>query len=322
MKAVQIIARSQPVFVNAPVPALRPGHALIKTLRLSLCGSDIRHLHYLPDERYPTEPGDTGHEMVGIIDAIDAPEGDFQVGDHVLALAPDHRAMAEYYLAPVEHLIPIDNAVPLEHSVQAQQLGTVLYAAQSLPDVRGKSVAVIGQGSAGLYFNLALRERGAAKIIALDLKQYRLAYSRRYGATHTLHNANGSPLDAILALNGGTLPDVVVEAAGEEASIALAVDIARDNGFILLFGVPRFEWVRFPYLQFFWKTLSAKAIVHATRDPDHACTRQALEWIRARKVDVASMITHTFKFEDVMQAYELHHLQDEGAVKIVIDMEA
>jgi len=33
------------------------------------------------------------------------------------------------------------------------------------------------------------------------------------------------------------------------------------------------------------------------------------------------MITHTFKFQDVLEAYELHHLQDEGAVKIVIDME-
>ena len=33
------------------------------------------------------------------------------------------------------------------------------------------------------------------------------------------------------------------------------------------------------------------------------------------------MITHTFKFEDVLEAYALHHLQDESAVKIVIDME-
>ena len=33
------------------------------------------------------------------------------------------------------------------------------------------------------------------------------------------------------------------------------------------------------------------------------------------------MITHTFKFDDVLAAYELHRIQDEGAVKIVIDME-
>ena len=321
MKAVQIIARSQPVFVDAPRPQLRPGHALIKTLRLSLCGSDIRHLHYLPDHRYPTQPGDTGHEMVGVIDAIDAPEGSFKVGDLVLALAPDHRAMAEYYLAPVDNLLPVDPAVPLEHSVQAQQLGTVLYAAQRLPDVRGQTVAVIGQGSAGLYFNAALRDRGAARIIALDLKAYRLRYSRHFGATHTIHNRDGCVADALRAANDGELPDIVVDAAGEEAAIALAVDIVREDGFILLFGVPRAEWMNFPYLKFFWKTLSAKAIVHATRDPDHACTRQALEWIRSGKIDVARMITHTFAFDQVMDAYELHHLQDEGAVKIVIDME-
>ena len=38
-------------------------------------------------------------------------------------------------------------------------------------------------------------------------------------------------------------------------------------------------------------------------------------------VDTGRMITHTFKFDQVLEAYELHHMQDEGAVKIVIDME-
>ena len=34
------------------------------------------------------------------------------------------------------------------------------------------------------------------------------------------------------------------------------------------------------------------------------------------------MITHSFRFDDVFEAYDLHRLQDEGAVKIVVDMEA
>ena len=71
MKAVQIIARGQPVIVEAPKPQLRADHAIIKTLRLSLCGSDVRHIHYLPDHSYPTQAGETGHEMVGVIEAID-----------------------------------------------------------------------------------------------------------------------------------------------------------------------------------------------------------------------------------------------------------
>ena len=322
MKAVQIIARGQPVFVDAPKPELRPGTAIVKTLRLGLCGSDVRHLHYLPDDRYPTDIGETGHEMVGVIEAIDPAHNGCQVGDRVLCLAPDHRAMTEYYRAPVDRLLPLDPETPLEHSVQAQQFGTVLYAAKTLPDLRGATAAVIGQGSAGLWFNFALQKLGAAKIIALDLKAYRLNYSKSYGATHTIHNAGINAADALRQLNGGDLPDVVIEAAGEAESIRLAVEITRETGFALIFGVPRFETMNFPIFEFFWKSVTLQSNVGTINDPGHASTRQALDYINSGAVDVGRMITHSFKFADVFEAYELHRLQDEGAVKIVVDMEA
>lgn len=319
MKAVQIIARGKPVFVDAPKPELKPGHALIKTLRLSLCGSDIRHLHYLRDEDYPLPPGDTGHEMVGRVEAIDG--GDFSVGEVALTLAPDHGAMADYYLAPVQNLLRLDSALPLEHAVQAQQLGTVLYASQALPDLRGKTVAVIGQGSAGLWFNTVLRERGAGRIIALDRKAYRLNYSKHFGATHTLHNESVEPVAALKAMNDGALPDVAIEAAGEPESIALTPMITRRYGFILFFGCPRQQTMDFPMYEFFWRNFTTRSVVGAINDPGHACTKMALEWIGSGVADAAGMITHTFGFDDVFEAYELHHLQDEGAVKIVVDME-
>ena len=319
MKAVQIIVRGKPVFVDAPKPELKPGHALVKTLRLSLCGSDIRYLHYLRDEYYPLPPGNTGHEMVGRVEAIDG--GDFAVGEAALVLAPDHGAMADYYLAPVENLLRLDSAMPPEHAVQAQQLGTVLYASRALPDVKGKTVAIIGQGSAGLWFNTMLRERGAGRIIALDRKAYRLNYSRHFGATHTLHNESVDVAETLKEMNDGALPDVVIEAAGEAGSIALAPMITRRNGFILLFGVPRTQRMDFPIYEFFWRNFTTRSVVGAIVDPGHACTKMALEWIGSGVADAAGMITHTFKFEDVFEAYELHHLQDEGAVKIVVDME-
>ncbi len=322
MKAVQIIARGQCAFVEAPKPSLLPGSAIVKTLRLSLCGSDVRHLHYLPAAHYPSAIGETGHEMVGVVEAIDpAYDGGIKAGDRVLCLAPDHRAMCEYYRAPIDRLLPFPAGTPLEQAVQAQQFGTVLYAAKSLPDLRGKTVAVIGQGSAGLWFNFALKQRGAAKIIALDLKAYRLAYSKRFGASDSLHNSGSATADALRALNGGALPDVVIEAAGEAEAIRLAVEIARENGFILYFGVPRFETIDFPIFEYFWKSLTARANVGTIKEPGHASTRQALQLISDGRVPVADMITHRFKFADVFEAYELHRIQDEGAVKIVIDME-
>ena len=321
MKAVQIIARGHCAFVEAPKPSLQPGSAIVKTRRLALCGSDIRHIHYLPDDRYPSPIGETGHEMVGTVEAIDPASGTVKPGDTVLCLAPDHRAMCEYYRAPIDRLLPFPAGTPLEHAVQAQQFGTVLYAAKSLPDLRGKTAAVIGQGSAGLWFNFALKQRGAARIIGIDLKAYRLAYSRRYGATDALHNAGISTADALCEINGGRLPDVVIEAAGEAEAIRLAIEVVRENGFVLYFGVPRFETMDFPIFDFFWKSLTARSNVGTINEPNHASTRQALQWISDGTVPVADMITHTFKFADVIEAYELHRIQDEGAVKIVIDME-
>ena len=321
MKAVQIIARGKPVFVDAQKPALLPETAIVRTLRTSLCGSDIRHLHHLPESSYPTAAGETGHEMVGVVEAIDSSASPVQPGDRVLCLAPDHRAMCEYYRAPVDYLLPLAADVQLEHAVQAQQLGTVLYACQALPDLRSKSVAVIGQGSAGLWFNEALRRLAADKIIALDTKMYRLAYSPHFGATHTICNADESPLPALREICGGALPDVVIEAAGEEESIRLAVEMARIGGFILWFGVPRFETMDFPFFDMFWKRIATRGMVGAAEDSEHACTRRALDWISRGEVNAAAMITHTFKFDDVFEAYALHRLQDEGAVKIVIDME-
>ena len=107
MKAVQVVARGKAKFVDVPLPTLRPGHVLVRTRRLSLCGSDIRMLHFAPADAYPFPPGTTGHEMVGVIEDIDAPGSPLRVGDTVLALAPNHQAMAEYFLAPVEHVIPL-----------------------------------------------------------------------------------------------------------------------------------------------------------------------------------------------------------------------
>jgi L-iditol 2-dehydrogenase len=322
MKAIQIVTRGNPQFIDTPKPELQDGYAIVKTQRISLCGSDIRWIHHRPESDYPSAPGVTGHEVVGIITEIADNDAGLQVGDRVLALAPNHQAMAEYYLAEVDHLLKLDDRISLEEAVQAQQFGTVLYAAKALPDVTGKTVAIIGQGSAGLWFNWVLRERGANKIIALDLKAYRLQYSKQYGATHTIHNEDMDLISALKAINDGELPDIIIEAAGEKESINLAVDIVMDNGFILYFGVPRFETLDFPFNQYFFKTLTAKAMVHATQEKNHTSTRRALELIASGTVDVKPMLTHNFAFKDVLQAYELHRLQDEGAIKIIVDMES
>jgi threonine dehydrogenase-like Zn-dependent dehydrogenase len=320
MKAVQVVARGRAEFVDVPVPSIRPGHVLVRARRLSLCGSDIRMLHFAPDDAYPFPPGTTGHEMVGVIEDIDAPESALRIGDNVLALAPNHQAMAEYFLAPVEHVLPLPAGLPIEHLLQAQQLGTVLFACQLLPSVTGKTVAVIGQGSAGLYFDYQLRELGARRIIALDLENSRLKLSPVFGATNTIHNASVEPCGAVRTICGGDLADVVVEAAGEISAINLAIDLVRHGGDILYFGYPRGQIIPFNFETLFHKCCRVQTIVGATVEPNQASTRKAIELVASGQVDVSPIITHRVLFADVIEAYELHRSRGDKCVKIVIDM--
>lgn len=320
MRATQVMAPGKIAVVETPMPELQPGYALIRTKQVSLCGSDYHSVYFSDTNAYPLPPGMSGHEVVGVVEAIDAPASSIQVGDPVLTLIRTNRGMADYCLVAASDLLPLPKNRPLDHLLQAQQLGTIIYASKHLPtSVIAKTVAVIGQGSAGLWWNYMMRRLGARQVIAIDLQAHRLAVSKHYGATDTVHNAGLDTGKAVSNLTNGEMVDVVIEAAGEADTIPLAVDLVKRNGAILYFGVPRLTTVEYPFATFFRKCILARAIVGALSDPNHECTRMALDLIAKGEADVGPMITHHFPFEQVIEAFELQNTRDEGAIKIVVD---
>ena len=323
MKALQVKAPGVAEFVKVPKPTCEPGHALIRPQRLSLCGSDVFMWRYADPDSYPFPVGTTGHEMIGVIEEINGTHPTLNVGDLTLTLAPTHQAMAEYYHSPLEYVLPIPSGVPLEHLLQAQQLGTVMYACKELPGLIGKDVVVLGQGSAGLWFNFMLHRLGARRVIGIDVQGHRLQHASHFGASGTIHN-KGKTTAAVEAeldqLLDGRRPHVVVEAAGEAAALNLGIELLQDDGFILQFGLPKAAEQTLNYGRFFRKRLTLKGIVYATREADHTSTLAALEMIANGEIDVSPILTHTFPFERVVEALELQATKDEGAVKIVIEM--
>ncbi len=320
MDALQVVARGKAEFIRTTLPELTESHAIVQPRHVTLCGSDVWMLSHAPDEAYPFPTGTTGHEVIAEILELSHEVEGHAVGDFVLAIAPDHRAMAERYLTPQKNLLKLPSGKTREELLMAQQLGTVLYACKQLPSVIGKTVAVVGQGTAGLWFNFVLKRLGAAKVIAFDPKSNRLQLASQYGATDTINIREEDPLEQALAINDGKLVDIVVEAAGREASINLSIELARaDTGFFLQFGVP-YEPTSVNYGRIFTKCLKHKSIVHAGREPGHTSTLQALDLIASNYVDVSPLLTHRFPFDKVLEAYEVHQNATDNAVKIVIDM--
>ena len=95
MRAIQVTAPGQVGFVEAPVPSPRPGQALVRPLIVSLCGSDVRAVYCAPDEEYPLPVGRSGHEIIGVVEALAAADSRVGVGDTALALTWEETGMAE-----------------------------------------------------------------------------------------------------------------------------------------------------------------------------------------------------------------------------------
>ena len=322
MKALQVVSRGVAEFISTSIPEIKSGFALVKPKYITLCGSDIWMLHHCPDEMYPFEPGTTGHEVIAEVEKIEGTLEFINPGDLCLAIAPDHKAMADYYLAPIKNLIPLaESKKKPEELLMAQQLGTVIYACKNLPNIIGKTIVVVGQGSAGLWFNFVLKRLGVKKIIGIDRHDHRNKMSKSFGATDFVNNIKNNPIETVKELNNGKLADIVVEAAGTESSINLSIELAEsDSGFILQFGVPH-EPINVKYSEMFRKCLTKKSIVHAARETGHSSTVEAMKYIADGIVDASILLTHRFSFEDVHKAYELQKNPKDGALKILVEMQ-
>ncbi len=103
---------------------------------------------------------------------------------------------------------------------------------------RGDSVAVIGCGGVGSAAVLGARLAGAARIIAVDVDDAKLAGARRLGATHTVNSRERDAVEAVRELTGGFGADVAIDAVGRPETYEQAF-YARDlAGTVVLVGVP------------------------------------------------------------------------------------
>lgn len=318
--ATRAMAPGKVEIAETAVPHLQPNHALIRPQHISLCGSDLYMLHHQPAAAYPTLPGVSGHEIVGTIEAINAPDSPITVGDKVLVLMPLLNGMSQLITAPVKDILPLPGDAPVTHLLQAQQLGTVIHACKYLPtNPIGKDVIIIGQGSAGLWFNWILRRLGAKNIIGIDLLPHRLAVSEQFGATAVILNGGDGLETAVREQLNGRLAHLVIEAAGEASSINLAHKLVQQHGGLLYFGIYHGQRLDFDYFAFFEKFCRTQTISGTWTEPNHASTRQAIDFIAQGNVDVTPMLTHRFPFTDVLHAYALQQSREDGAIKIVVD---
>jgi 2-desacetyl-2-hydroxyethyl bacteriochlorophyllide A dehydrogenase len=342
MRAVTFQAPGEVRLDDVPEPELqRADDAIVQIAASGICGSDLHIFH----GRVPVEQGFTiGHEFVGTVLAAGPEFERAAVGERVLGCfhtacgtcracirGDYHRclhgrtfghgsklgdlqgAQAERLLVPRANLVlrRVPDGISDDVALFAGDvLGTGYHAVSHAGLRAGDTAAVLGLGPVGLCAVQAARAAGATQVFAIDTVPARLEMAARFGAT-PLHLTEEDPKRAVRAATDGRGVDVVVDAVGDPAPLALAISLARDAGVVSGIGayagkgeVPLgLAWLKGLQL----RTGLANVIAHVDR---------MLEMVAAGLLDPAPLITHHMSLDEAPAAYDLYDRRE--ALKIVL----
>ena len=320
MRAAKVVGHGQVVCEECEITPPADGQVLVRMAYASICGTDLHAVFPHGEVRGNRPPGSPGHEGVG--EVVESLCDDLVPGDRVLTV-PDAfagRCFAEYQTLAGAACIKLPAGGDLTHLLMAQQLGTVLFAyrRQSF-DVTGRSVAVIGQGSAGAFWTWLMKRQGAATIVVSDLTPERLTFAKQMGADVTV-NANDADLRAaVMEATSGRGADVVIEAVGSETAFLASTRMAARDGTIVWFGTPDGSGpLHLDYSQFFVKRLTAYSAFGSQQEPGLVSFRWAVDLIARGEIDVAPLLSHILPIERIGEAFRIAHERTDGALKVSV----
>jgi alcohol dehydrogenase len=344
MKALVYLGPNKKSLEDRPKPViLAPTDAIVKVTRTTICGTD---LHILKGDVPTCTPGRIlGHEGVGIVDAIGPAVTAFKVGDPVLIscvsacgkCANCRRQMyshcstggwilgnsidgtqAEYVRIP--HADMSLYAIPAGADEEALvMLSDILPTALECGVLNGRvqpgsTVAIVGSGPIGLAALLTARFYSPATIIMIDLDDNRLAVAKRFGATATINSGDGKAAEAVMKLTAGLGVDTAIEAVGVPTTFELCQQIVAAGGTIANIGVHGVK------VDLHLESLWDRNISITTRLVDTVSTPMLLKTLCSHTLDPTPLITHRFKLDNILDAYETFaHAAKTQALKVLIE---
>ncbi len=323
MRAGQMVGINDMRCVETEIPPIDADQILVKTHMASICGSDLHVVCHGAGIRYdlPCKHGYPGHEGIG--EVVESKHGGVAVGTKVLCFpnAGFSEGFSEYQRMHGRYVLPLpEGDVPQEELLMAQQLGTIIFAARQRPvDVVGKTVLILGQGSAGLFWTYWLKRSGAARIIAADYSDTRLAASSQFGADVTV-NVGEVELEEVINELTEDGADYVVEAVGRREALYQSIDLVRPDGDLLWFGLPDTDdSVQISFANFFRKRLTASSTYGAQEEGDATSFQTALDLISGGHIDVKPLLSHVYPVEEIQTAFQVaNEPVADGALKVSI----
>ena len=316
---------------DAEVPAPGPGEALVRTLAVGVCGSDLhaaRGRH--PFVPLPYRPG---HEVVGVIEAVGSAGG--QAPGQRVIVEPDlpcwtckmcttgrenlcenlqffgcgyaQGGMADYFTLAANRLHPVPDTLDDHTAALIEPLSTPVHAVRLAGDVAGRSAAVLGAGTIGLFTLAVLRAHGARKVVITDPNLAKRERAMALGADAAIDARTPDVAGQVRDVLGGSA-DIVFDCVAIQSSIDQAIVMADKGGTVVVVGVPAREvTIPLPIVQDHQIRIQGSATY---LPEDYAESADLLGRGTVRKAD---FVTATRPLDQVAEAFELaasgHHVK-------------
>ncbi|MCM2281784.1 MAG: NAD(P)-dependent alcohol dehydrogenase [Bdellovibrionaceae bacterium] len=346
MTSLIFVAPGKIELTQKPIPSPGPTDALIRITTTTICGTDV---HILKGE-YPVRPGLTiGHEPVGTIEELGSAVTGYQVGQRVIAGAitpcgqchscfEGHHsqcggkpmggwrfgntidgAQAEFLLVPnaMANLALVPDQLSDEEVLMCPDIiSTGFSGAESAKIKIGDMVAIFAQGPIGLCATAGAKLSGASLIIAVDSIEKRLKIAREFGADVTINFKEKDPVSTIMELTHGRGVDVAIEALGTENTFQSCMRVLKPGGTLSSLGVYSND-IHVP-VSAFYAGLGDQKIITTLCPGGKERMRRLMDVISHKRVTLKPLVTHRFKLDDIVEAYDLFANQRDGVLKVAI----
>jgi len=341
MKAAVVKGNSSIEIKNIEKQSLGPGDILVKMGACGICGSDVEKVF----GKYGQPSMRLGHEPAGTIMEVGSEISNFSVGDrvfthhHVACYSDDcHECnhgnetmckkyyesnlepcgLADEYIVPewnVKHggVLKIPDSMSFEDAAMIEPLACCIRAWNKFTHKNNDSIAILGIGPTGIMHALLAKIYGFEKIFCLDFNEFRLDFAKKFEAI-AINSGNTNALEQIKSETANQGVDVVIVATSSLNALKDAVNFVRKGGTIVMFGVPS----KGAIIDLDMSEIYSKGITivnsYAASDFD---TKEALEKISNKQINVSQLITHKYNLQECQEAF-VHAKSGDNAMKIII----
>ncbi len=265
------------------------------------------------------QPLPLGYCNVGVINSVGTGIDELKEGDRVVSNGPH----ADVVRVGKNLVAKIPDNVTDEEASFTVVASIGLQGIRLVNPTMGECIVVTGVGLIGLLTVQMLRAQGC-RVLAIDYDQSKLDLAKSYGAEVCNPGKGQDPISVAMAFSRGRGVDAVIITASTKSNdpVTQAARMSRKRGRIILVGVTGLELSR---SDFYEKELSFQ--VSCSYGPgryDPSYEEQGVDyplafvrWTEKRnfeaildmmsggQLNIKSLISHRFKFEEARDAYDL-----------------